>query len=210
MKLDLTLYLVTDSTNMEENDFLSKVEDACRGGVTLLQLREKTKTTRQYIALARKVKRITDAYAIPLIIDDRVDVAMASDAAGVHLGSEDMSIKDARNMLGKNKIIGATAKTVDTALQAQLEGANYIGTGAIYPTTTKVKTQITSVETLKTICDHVAIPVGAIGGLHKDNCDILKGSGIQGICVVSAIMKQSDCFHATKELKTKVQSLLLI
>ena len=207
-KLDLTLYLVTDSTNMTEDEFLSKVEAACRGGVTLIQLREKNRTTKEYIDLANKVKAISDRYDLPLLIDDRLDVAMAVDAAGVHVGADDMPVALARKLLGPDKIVGATAKTVEAAMIAQADGADYLGVGAIYPTTTKVKTVLTKVETLQDICEHVSIPVGAIGGLNKDNCDILKGTDIDGLCVVSAIMKQDDFETAARELKAKIQSIL--
>lgn len=208
MKLDLTLYLVSDSTNCSEEEFLKKIEDACLGGVTLVQLREKNRSTKDYYELAKKVKVITDRYDLPLIIDDRADVAMAVDAAGVHVGAEDLPVKEARRLLGPNKIVGATAKTVEAAKKAEADGASYLGVGAIYPTTTKVKTVLTKVATLNDICANVAIPVGAIGGLNKDNCDILKDSPIDGICVVSAIMKQADCKQATQELKEKVLQLL--
>lgn len=207
-KLDLTLYLVTDSTNMTEDEFLSKVEAACKGGVTLIQLREKNRTTKEYIDLANKVKAISDRYDLPLLIDDRLDVAMAVDAAGVHVGADDMPVALARKLLGPDKIVGATAKTVEAAMKAEQDGADYLGVGAIYPTTTKVKTVLTKVETLQEICEHVSIPVGAIGGLNKDNCDILQGTDIDGICVVSAVMKQADCESAAKELKEKIKIIL--
>lgn len=206
--LDLTLYLVTDSTNLSEEAFLAKVEAACKGGVTLVQLREKNKTTRDYIDLACKVKEITDRYELPLLIDDRLDVAQAMDADGVHVGAEDMPVWLARKILGPDKIIGATAKTVEAAIKAEADGADYLGVGAIYPTTTKVKTVLTKVETLQDICEHVSVPVGAIGGLNKENCDILQGTSIDGICVVSAIMKQEDVETATRELKQKVTAFL--
>ena len=133
---------------------------------------------------------------------------MAVDAAGVHVGADDMPVALARKLLGPDKIVGATAKTVEAAMIAQADGADYLGVGAIYPTTTKVKTVLTKVETLQDICEHVSIPVGAIGGLNKDNCDILKGTDIDGLCVVSAIMKQDDCETAARELKAKIQSIL--
>lgn len=204
MKTDITLYLVTDSTGLEEAVFLEKVNQACLGGVTFVQLREKNKSSKDYFELALKVKKITDTYHIPLIIDDRIDIALAVDAAGVHVGGEDLSVRIARKLLGEDKIIGATAKTIETARQAEKDGADYLGVGAIYPTTTKVKTQLTSVKTLTDICHAVHIPVGAIGGLNIENCDILSHSPIQGVCVVSAIMKQDNCCHAAKELKTKI------
>ena len=200
-KLDSTLYFITDSTNFDTDTFLYRVEEALKGGVTLLQLREKEKTTREYMELAKKVHEITKKYNVPLIIDDRVDVAMAVGAEGVHLGQSDMPIKTARIILGDDIIIGATAKTVPQAKEAEAGGADYLGVGAIYPTTTKVKTIITSTETLDDICKAVNIPVNAIGGLNKDNIFVLKGIGISGICAVSAIMKADDPQKAAEELK---------
>lgn len=200
----LRLYLVTDSTGLSEEQFLNKVEGALKGGVTFLQIREKEKSTREYIELADKVHRISLKYQVPLMVDDRVDVALAIDAEGVHLGQSDMQIDIARKILGKEKIIGATTKTVAQAKKAYEQGADYLGVGAIYPTTTKVKTVITSVDTLRDICNEVPIPVNAIGGLNKNNIDILRGVPIAGICVVSAIMKASDSFMAAKELGFKM------
>lgn len=208
MKFDITLYLVTDSTNLEEKVFLSKVEQACRGGVTMLQLREKEKSDRDFLSLALEVKKITDKYGIPLIIDDRLDIALASGASGVHLGQSDMPISVARKLMGKDKIIGATTKTVFQAKKAVEEGADYLGVGAIYPTTTKVVTVITEVSTLNDICNAVDIPVLAIGGLNKDNCDVLKNSPIDGIAVVSAIMKDENPEKAASELKSKILSMI--
>lgn len=198
---DASLYFITDSTGLCEEEFLYRVEQALKGGVTLLQIREKDKTTREYISLADKVHQIVKRYKVPLIVDDRVDVAMAIDAEGVHLGQSDMPVDTARKILGNDKIIGATAKTVPQALEAYCNGADYLGVGAIYPTTTKVKTVLTSTETLDKICKAVPIPVNAIGGLNRDNIDILKGIDIAGICVVSAIMKADDPQMAAKELK---------
>ena len=191
-KLDTRLYFITDSTNYNEEEFLFRIEEALKGGVTLLQLREKEKTTREYIELAEKVHSITKKYNVPLIIDDRVDVALAIGAEGVHVGQSDIPVYLARKLMGEGKIIGATAKTVLQAKEALKQGADYLGVGAIYPTTTKVKTVLTSVDTLKEICDSVPIPVNAIGGLNKDNIDVLKGIPIAGICVVSAIMKAEN------------------
>ena len=200
-KFDTSLYLITDSTNYSKEEFLFRVEQALMGGVTLLQLREKEKTTREYIELAEKVHGITKKYDVPLIIDDRVDVALATDAEGVHVGASDMPVAMARKLMGKDKIVGATAKTVPWALDVYNQGADYLGVGAIYPTTTKVKTVLTSVDTLKDICKAVPIPVNAIGGLNKDNACILKDVDIDGICVVSAIMKAEDAKKAAQELK---------
>lgn len=200
-KLDTTMYFITDSTNYSEAEFLRRIEEACKGGVTLLQLREKDKTTREYLSLAEKVHTITMRYDIPLIIDDRVDIALAINAEGVHVGQSDLPVKFARQLMGTDKIVGATAKTVPQAVEAYEQGADYLGVGAIYPTTTKVKTVLTSVDTLKEIVKAVPIKVNAIGGLNKDNIHVLNGTGIDGICVVSAIMKADDPFTAAKELK---------
>lgn len=186
---DTTLYFITDSTGLSEEEFLFRIEEALKGGTTLLQLREKDKTTREYISLAEKVHLLTQKYRLPLIIDDRIDVAMAIGAEGVHLGQSDMPVHTARRLLGDDIIIGATAKTVPQALEAYEQGADYLGVGAIYPTTTKVKTVLTSTAELKNICRAVPIPVNAIGGLNKHNTDILKHIELSGICVVSAIMK---------------------
>jgi len=201
------LYFITDSTNQEENAFLARIEEALSGGATLIQLREKEKTTREYISLAEKVHTLTKRHGIPLIIDDRVDVAMAMDAEGVHVGQTDMPVSLARKLMGENKIVGATAKTVDQAKEAFGQGADYLGVGAIYPTTTKVKTVLTSVDTLREICHAVPIPVNAIGGLNKDNIHVLKGVPISGICVVSAIMKAENGETAAKEIVKSMKEL---
>ena len=200
---DPTLYFITDSTGFTEEEFLCRVEQALKGGVTLLQVREKNKTTREYIALAEKVHKITQKYNVPMIIDDRIDVAMAVNAEGVHLGQSDMPVDTARRILGEKVIIGATAKTVPQALEAYRNGADYLGTGAIYPTTTKVKTVLTSVDTLREVVKAVPIPVNAIGGLNKDNMHILEKTGIAGVCVVSAIMKADSPRKAAEEIKQR-------
>ena len=190
MKFDTTLYFITDSTNFEEDEFLRRVRSALEGGVTILQLREKNRTTREYIDLAAKVHEITKEY-----------VMLATDAEGVHVGAEDMPVSTARKIIGRDKILGATAKTVKAALKAYEDGADYLGVGAIYPTTTKVKTVLTSTDTLRDITKAVPIPVNAIGGLNKDNLDVLKGIDIKGVCAVSAILKADSPKKAAEELK---------
>ena len=204
---DPSLYFITDSTNYSEEEFLYRVEQGLLGGATLLQLREKEKSTREYIELAEKVHAITKRYNVPLIIDDRVDVALAIDAEGVHVGASDMPVATARRLMGADKIVGATAKTVPWAIEAFEQGADYLGVGAIFPTTTKVKTVLTSVDTLRDICNTVSIPVNAIGGLNKDNIDVLAGVSIAGICVVSAIMKADDPKLATEQLRSRAKEL---
>ena len=204
---DTSLYFITDSTGFTEEEFLRRTEAALQGGVTFLQIREKDRSTREYIALAEKVHALTRKYNVPLIIDDRVDVALAMDAEGVHVGQSDMPVATARRLLGEGKIIGATAKTVPQAMEAYAQGADYLGVGAIYPTTTKVKTVLTSTDTLRDICNAVPIPANAIGGLNKDNIDVLAGIPIAGICVVSAILKADDPKVATEDLKARAQEL---
>ena len=205
--LDTSLYFITDSIGFDEDVFFEKVEQALKGGVTLIQLREKNRSTREYIHLAEKIHKLTKTYNVPLIIDDRIDVAMAVKSEGVHLGQSDMPISLAREILGDEYIIGATAKTVPQAVEAYEQGADYLGVGAIYPTTTKVKTVLTSTETLNDICKSVPIPVNAIGGLNKDNINVLKGIDIAGICVVSAIMKAENPQIAAAELKEAASKL---
>ena len=204
---DTSLYFITDSTGFTEEEFLRRTEAALQGGVTFLQIREKDRSTREYIALAEKVHALTRKYNVPLIIDDRVDVALAMDAEGVHVGQSDMPVATARRLLGKEKIIGATAKTVPQAMEAYEQGADYLGVGAIYPTTTKVKTVLTSTDTLRDICNAVPIPANAIGGLNKDNIDVLVGIPIAGVCVVSALMKADDPKVAAEDLKARAQEL---
>ena len=204
---DSTLYFITDSTGFTEEEFLRRVESALQGGVTLLQLREKKKTTREYLDLAQKVRALTARYRVPLIIDDRVDVALAVDAEGVHLGQSDMPVAMARKLIGGNKIIGATTKTVAQAKEAYQQGADYLGVGAMYPTTTKVQTVLTTKETLDAICKSVPIPVNAIGGLNLENMQELNGIPISGICVVSAIMKAQNPQQAAEKMKKGAERL---
>lgn len=208
MKLNTRLYFITDSTPYEKDEFLKRVESALQGGVTLIQLREKERTTREYLELAREVHEISKKYNVPLIIDDRLDIAMAVDAEGVHLGQSDLPISLGRKLFGPDKIIGATTKTVPQALEAYEQGADYLGVGAIFPTTTKVKTILTSTETLNDICHAVPIPVNAIGGLNSENIDVLKGIPIAGVCAVSAIMKADDSKNAAEKLSDAIKEKL--
>jgi thiamine-phosphate pyrophosphorylase len=237
-KLDLTLYLVAGSDGMNEEVFLKKIDDALRGGVTLLQLREKEKDALAVYKLALKVGELAKKYGVPLVIDDRADIALAVDAAGVHVWQSDLPVGAARKLIDascgkgiganergvyyandgadisdctevivKKKIVGATAKTVEQALRAEREGADYVGVGAIYPTTTKVKTVLTPVTVLKDICSAVKIPAVAIGGLNKDNSYVLAGSGFSGVAVVTALMKADDTYRAARELKERIIKL---
>ena len=204
----LRLYLVTNRYQDSLQSFLEKVETACRSGVTIVQLREKNLTTNQYYQLAKQVKEITDAYQVPLIIDDRLDVCLAVDAAGLHIGDDELPVSVARQVLGPDKILGVTAKTVKRALEAEEGGANYLGTGAIFPTTTKENAPITMISTLKTICQRVAIPVVAIGGLTSENIDQLIGTGIAGVAVVRDLMQAEDVEAKTQAFLTKLDDII--
>ena len=204
----LRLYLVTNRYQDSVESFLEKVETACRSGVTIVQLREKNLTTNQYYQLAKQVKEITDAYQVPLIIDDRLDVCLAVDAAGLHIGDDELPVSVARKVLGPEKILGVTAKTVKRALEAETWGADYLGTGAIFPTTTKENAPITLISTLKTICQTVAIPVVAIGGLTSENIDQLIGTGIAGVAVVRDLMQAEDIEAKTQAFLTRLDDII--
>ena len=204
----LRLYLVTNRYQDSLENFLEKIETACRSGVTIVQLREKNITTNQYYQLAKEVKEITDAYQVPLIIDDRLDVCLAVDAAGLHIGDDELPVSVARQVLGSDKILGVTAKTVKRALEAEESGADYLGTGAIFPTTTKENAPITLISTLKTICQRVAIPVVAIGGLTSENIAQLIGTGIAGVAVVRDLMQSEDIETKTQAFLTKLDDII--
>ncbi len=204
----LRLYLVTNRYQDSLENFLKKVETACRSGVTNIQLREKNLTTNQYYQLAKQVKEITDAYQVPLIIDDRLDICLAVDAAGLHIGDDELPVSVARKVLGPEKILGVTAKTVKRALEAETSGADYLGTGAIFPTTTKENAPITLISTLKTICQTVAIPVVAIGGLTSENIDQLAETGIAGVAVVRDLMQAEDIEAKTQAFLTKLDDMI--
>ena len=204
----LRLYLVTNRYQDSLESFLKKVETACRSGVTIVQLREKNITTNQYYQLAKQVKEITDTYQVPLIIDDRLDICLAVDAAGLHIGDDELPVSVARQVLGPEKILGVTAKTVKRALEAEEGGADYLGTGAIFPTTTKENAPITLISTLKTICQRVAIPVVAIGGLTSENIEQLIDTGIAGVAVVRDLMQAEDVEAKTQAFLTKLDDII--
>lgn len=204
MQFDPTLYVITDRSGHTTESLLHAVDQACAGGATLIQVREKEAGGRDFLTLAQQVKQVTDHHNIPLIIDDRVDVALACDAAGVHVGASDLPVAVCRTLLGPDKIVGATAKTVEAALAAWKDGANYLGTGAIHPTSTRVATRLTPVSTLNAICRAVPIPVVAIGGLTADNMNVLSDSPLAGIAVVSAVMQADDPCAAASLLRSKM------
>lgn len=197
--LDLSLYLVTDKSDDVEK-FLNTIEEAIKGGVSVVQIREKTKDTLDFYNLALKVKEITTKYDVPLIINDRVDVALAIDADGVHVGQSDMPCDVTRKLVGPDKIVGISAATIDEAKKAEKDGADYIGTGAVFPTATKDDAPKITKNDLKEIVDSINIPVVAIGGINQDNAGELIDTGIAGLSVVSAIMSSDNPKKSAEEL----------
>lgn len=199
-KADMILYVVTDRTWLGKSSLLEQVEDIIKSGATFIQLREKDLSFDEFVKTAKEIKSITDKYKVPFIINDNVDVAVAVDADGVHIGQSDEEIKTAREKLSAYKIIGVSAHSVQEAIKAQQNGADYIGVGAVFNTTTKTDANIVSLEVLKDICNTIKIPVVAIGGISKDNIIKLSGSGVDGVAVISAVFTQLDISKATREL----------
>ena len=197
--IDLSLYLVTDKSDDVEK-FLNTVEEAIKGGTTVVQIREKTAETLDFYNLALKVNEITTKYNVPLIINDRVDVALAIDADGVHVGQSDMPCDITRKLIGEDKILGVSAATIEEAKKAQKDGADYIGTGAVFPTQTKDDAPSITKKDLKEIVDSIDIPVVAIGGITLENACELKDTGIKGLSVVSAIMSSENPKKSSQEL----------
>ena len=198
--IDYSLYLVTDRDVLVDTDIYTGVEQAIKGGVTLVQVREKSLSTLEFYNIAVKIKKITDKYKIPLIINDRIDIALAIDAAGVHLGQSDMPADIARNIIGNNKIIGVSTTSLKQAQKAEKEGADYVGVGAMFPTTTKNDADAVSVLCLKEIKEGISIPVVAIGGITFSNVELLKTANIDGIAVVSDILGKNNIKAAAEKL----------
>lgn len=204
MKVDsksLLLYLVTDRSWLGEESLVSQVEKTLINGVTFLQLREKNLNDKNFLKLAVEMKSLACRYNVPFVINDNIDVAVKSDADGIHIGQDDMKVEEARKILGKDKILGVSVGTVKEAVSAEKLGADYLGVGAIFSTDTKKDARNISEETLKEICESVNIPVVAIGGISKNNISLLKNSGIDGVAVISAILAQKDVAKAAHELK---------
>lgn len=196
--INYSLYLVTDRDVLKGRDLCKSVEEAILGGVTLVQLREKNISTLEFYNIAISLKKITDKYNIPLIINDRLDIALAVDAAGVHIGQSDIPGEIARKLLGKDKILGISASTLNEAIKAQMDGADYIGVGAIFQTSTKNDADSVSINDLKVIKEKVSIPVVAIGGINKENIKLLKDTNINGVAVVSAILGKENIKEEAK------------
>lgn len=201
------IYFVTNSEAFErEEDFFASVEGALEGGIDYLQLREKNRTDAEVLRLALRLKAMVKDYDTALIVDDRIDVAKAA-GTGVHLGRDDLPVSIAREILGDKAIIGASVKSVERAREAQREGADYFGTGALFPTKTKVITRPTSFETFRAIKEIAEVPVFAIGGINLDTLPKLKGLPMDGICVVSAIQYAEDPKKAVKDLRNMLDRL---
>ena len=198
--MDYSLYVCTDRDIMTTDTLEEAVELAIKGGATIIQLREKDCTSREFYELALSIKDITDAYEVPLIINDRLDIALAVHADGVHLGQSDIPVQVARNVMGPNCIVGATANTLEKAKEAWQSGADYLGVGDVFGSATKNDTKPVELKELKKICDTVKIPVVAIGGISKKNIYLLKDTGVAGVAVISAVLGQTDITAAAEEL----------
>lgn len=207
-KKDLLLYAVTDRAWLRGETLYGQVEKALKGGATFMQLREKNLDEEHFLQEAVEIKELCKKYHVPFVINDNVDIAVKMDADGVHVGQSDMEAGDVRAKLGPDKIVGVSAQTVEQAVLAEKRGADYLGVGAVFSTGTKLDADDVSYETLKAICETVSIPVVAIGGITKDNLMELKGSGIDGIAVVSAIFAQENIEEATKELRSHTEEML--
>jgi len=205
-EVNYRLYLVADKVILGDRDFPASIEQAVLGGVNVVQLREKHASSRDLYHLAKKMKELTDKYHIPLIINDRLDIALAVDAAGIHLGQQDLPACVARRILGPNKILGVSAATVEEAVRAENEGADYLGVGAVFPTTSKHNTRKVSFDLLKAIKNAVNIPVVAIGGINQHNVKPVLETGVDGIAVISAVLGQADIQNAAEELSRLIES----
>ena len=196
----MILYAITDRSWLGEKSLAQEVEEAIKGGATFIQVREKNLAFDEFLSIAKDVKKITDKYKVPFVINDNVDIAVEADADGVHIGQGDEVINEARKKLDKDKIIGLSVHTVEEALNAQKNGADYIGVGAVFNTSSKSDASSVDLDTLKEICASVDIPVVAIGGINEDNILELKGSGIDGVAIISAIFAKTDIQKAAKSL----------
>jgi thiamine-phosphate pyrophosphorylase len=200
-KADYSLYLVTDRVILKGRDLLQAVEEAIQGGVTLVQLREKTISSRDFYTLALHMKDLTRKYRIPLIINDRLDIMLAVDADGLHVGEDDLPLATARRLLGPDKILGYSAGNVTEALRGQEEGADYLGSGPVYPTGSKADAgEPIGLTGLQAIKESVKIPVVAIGGIDLGRIPKVRETGVDGIAVISAILGQPDPKEASKAL----------
>ncbi len=207
MKIDYSLYLVTDRRNKSEEEFLKVIEESIKGGTSIIQVREKNINTLNFYNISKKVKEITKKYNVPLIINDRIDITLAIDADGVHIGQEDMPVKIARKLIGHDKILGVSAHNLKEAKKAEKDGADYLGVGSIFSTSTKEDANNVSIDTLKNITKTVNIPTVAIGGINLNNAIELKSTQINGFSVVSAIMNSKNPKIDSAKLKEVYKKL---
>ena len=207
-KKDLLLYAVTDRHWLNGRTLYSQVEEALKGGATFIQLREKELDEEHFLEEAKEIKELCRRYQVPFVINDNVEIALAVDADGVHVGQSDMEAGDVRAKLGPDKIIGVSAQTVEQAVMAEQNGADYLGVGAVFPTGSKADALEVSHDTLKAICKAVKIPVIAIGGISKENILELSCSGICGIAVISAIFAKDDIEEAARELRGLTEKMV--
>ena len=207
-KKDLLLYAVTDRRWLGGRRLADQVEEALKGGVTFVQLREKDLDEERFLEEAKEIKELCRRYQVPFVINDNVDIAQAVDADGVHVGQSDMEAGDVRARLGQDKIIGVSAQTVEQALLAESRGADYLGVGAVFATGSKADASEVDHETVKAICQAVHIPVIAIGGITGENVGALTGTGVCGVAVISAIFAQEDVEEGTRKLKEAVRCMV--
>jgi thiamine-phosphate pyrophosphorylase len=207
-KIDYSLYLVTDRELMTAASIEECVEQAVSGGCTVVQLREKTASSREFHETAVRVRKITADCGVPLIINDRADIALAVNADGVHIGQDDLTLEAARRVMGKDAIIGVSANNLTEAVAAAALGADYLGVGAMFATDTKKDADSTTMDELRRIRAEIKIPIVAIGGINKNNAPLFAGTGIDGIAVVSAIVSQKDISGAARELKALFQNTM--
>lgn len=204
----LRLYAVTDRSWLGNQTLAQQVEQALRGGATCVQLREKELNDTDFLAEARELKALCARYGVPLIINDNVELALEVDADGVHVGQEDMDARNVRGLIGPDKILGVTAKTLEQAQKAQQAGANYLGSGAVFGSTTKLNARPMTKELLQSICESVQIPVVAIGGIHRGNIAFLAGTGIRGAAVVSGIFSAADIAEECRVLRAEIDKIV--
>jgi thiamine-phosphate pyrophosphorylase len=202
--IDYRLYLVTDRNVLGNRDLIQSVEEAIQGGATVVQLREKNCSSLDFYHLALQLKEVTSKYGVPLIINDRLDIALAVKADGLHIGQEDLPLTVVKTIVGDDMIIGVSANTLEEALLAEKQGADYVGIGAVYPTDTKLDADYVTLDDLRSIRKAISIPIVGIGGINEENVVEVMETNIEGVAIVSAILGKQDIKHATEELLKKI------
>lgn len=207
-KQSMLLYAVTDRAWLGIHTLEEQVEEVLKAGATFLQLREKDMSYEAFLREAKEIKKLADRYQVPFVIDDNIQIALECGADGIHVGQSDRSAAEVRSLIGKDKILGVSAQTVEQAVQAEQNGADYLGVGAVFSTSTKLDANSVSFDTLQKICKSVSIPVVAIGGISEQNILQLKGSGVDGVAVISAIFAKPDVYAATKTLRSLSEQMV--